>query len=125
VTQVIDKYVAEECIDAPGEALPKLNDGYMAPKILRLNLGANNITSVIWATGYRFDYSMIHLPVRDADGYPIQKRGISRFPGLYFLGMPWLHSRKSSILLGVAEDAAYVANHIIVSTRLEKLGIAS
>jgi len=125
LTQVIDKYVAEECIDAPGEALPKLNDGYMAPKILRLDLGANHITSVIWATGYRFDYSMIHLPVRDADGYPIQRRGISRFPGLYFLGMPWLHSRKSSILLGVAEDAAYVADHIIVSTRLEKLGIAS
>jgi hypothetical protein len=48
----------------------------------------------------------------DADGYSIQKRGVTEYGGLYFLGMPWLHNRKSGILFGVGEDAAYLAAHI-------------
>ena len=64
--------------------------------------------------GYRvhFDFSLVKLPVTDGDGYPIQKRGVTEFDGLYFLGMPWLHSRKSGILFGVGDDAAYLAAHI-------------
>jgi len=54
----------------------------------------------------------VKLPVVDSDGYPIQKRGVTDHDGLYFLGMPWLHSRRSGILFGVGDDAAYVAQHI-------------
>jgi putative flavoprotein involved in K+ transport len=61
---------------------------------------------VIWATGYKFDFSFVKLPVTDEDGYPIQTRGVTGYEGLYFLGMPWLHSRKSGILFGVGDDAA-------------------
>ena len=52
------------------------------------------------------------MPVVDADGYPIQKRGVTAYPGLYFLGLPWLHNRRSGILFGVGDDAAYLAAHI-------------
>ena len=77
-----------------------------------LDLQAAGITNVIWANGYRFDYSWVHLPVLDSWGYPIQRRGVTKFPGLYFLGMNLLHSRKSGILFGVGEDAAHVAAEI-------------
>ena len=81
-----------------------------------LDLRAEGITTVIWANGYGFDYSWIHLPVRDAWGFPAQRRGVTGFPGLYFLGMNFLHYRKSGILLGVGDDAAYIAEKIAGST---------
>jgi putative flavoprotein involved in K+ transport len=74
-----------------------------------LDLQAAGITTVIWATGYGFDYSWVHLPVFDDYGFPAQQRGVTRFPGLYFLGMNFLYNRKSGILLGVGEDAAHIA----------------
>ena len=52
------------------------------------------------------------LPVLDTDGYPIQRRGVTDYDGLYFLGLPWLHSRRSGILFGVGGDAAYIAAHM-------------
>jgi putative flavoprotein involved in K+ transport len=55
---------------------------------------------------------MVKLPVVDGDGYPIQKRGVTNYDGLYFLGLPWLYSRRSGILFGVGDDAAYLAAHI-------------
>ena len=67
---------------------------------------------MVWASGYAFDFSLVKLPVVDADGYPIQMRGVTKYEGLYFLGLPWLHSRRSGILFGVGDDAAYLAAHI-------------
>ena len=55
---------------------------------------------------------MVKLPVFDADGYPMQRRGVTQYLGLYFVGLPWLHDAKSGLLYGVAEDAAHVASHI-------------
>ena len=57
----------------------------------------------------------MRLPVLDRDGYQIQKRGVTEYDGLYFLGMPWLHSWKSGILFGVGDDAAYLAAHIALT----------
>jgi putative flavoprotein involved in K+ transport len=74
-----------------------------------LDLKTAGVTTVIWATGYGFDYSWVHLPVCDDYGFPVQQRGVTRFPGLYFLGMNYLYNRKSGILLGVGEDAAHIA----------------
>jgi len=45
-------------------------------------------------------------------GYPIEMCGVSEYEGMYFLGLPWLHSRRSGILFGVGDDAAYLAAHI-------------
>jgi putative flavoprotein involved in K+ transport len=77
-----------------------------------LDLKSAGITSVIWATGYKFDFSLVKLPAFDEDGYPLQKRGVTEYPGLYFIGLPALHTSKSGLLHGVGEDAAYVAAYI-------------
>jgi putative flavoprotein involved in K+ transport len=89
-----------------------LSDGYGQDVITELDLNTAGISSVVWATGYRFDFSLVKLPVVDADGYPLQQRGVTDYDGLYFLGMPWLYSRRSGILFGVGDDAAYLAKHI-------------
>ena len=76
-----------------------------------LNLRAAGIGSVIWATGYRYDFGWIELDVFTA-GEPIHKRGVTNAPGAYFLGLPLLHKTKSSFLSGVGEDADYLAEQI-------------
>ena len=78
----------------------------------QLNLREANISTVIWATGFSGDFSWMHLPVFDDQHKPIHKRGVSAEHGLYFVGFPWLNSRKSGILYGIAEDAQYIANAI-------------
>jgi putative flavoprotein involved in K+ transport len=110
--QKIDDYIDRTGLKVPVEDVRKLHDGYSQELITALDLRACGISTVIWATGYAFDYSLVKLPVVDDDGYPIQKRGVTRFDGLYFLGMPWLHNRKSGILFGVGDDAAYLAEHL-------------
>ena len=67
---------------------------------------------VIWTTGYRPDYSWIHIPGIARDGHLIHRRGVTDVPGLYVLGLPWQHSRGSALLGFVREDAAYLADYI-------------
>jgi putative flavoprotein involved in K+ transport len=78
----------------------------------RLDLRAHGIGTVIWATGYGFDFGWIGVPVLDAQGAPVHRRGITEVPGLYFLGLQWLSRLNSSILSGVGDDAAVLADHI-------------
>jgi putative flavoprotein involved in K+ transport len=110
--RMVDDYVSRMGLRVPLETIPELEDGYGQETITVLDMKASGISTVIWATGYAFDFSLVKLPVFDADGYPVQKRGVTGYDGLYFLGMPWLHSRKSGILFGVGDDAAYLADHI-------------
>ena len=111
-TQSVDAYVAASGMTVPEEALPVLRDGFAQPILTELDLKAAGITNVIWATGYSFDFSMIRLPVVDDDGFPVQTRGVSPYPGLFFAGLPWLHTAKSGLIYGVAEDACYVAGRV-------------
>ena len=108
----IDDYISRVGLAAPTENIPRLLDGYKQEEVTELNLQGVGISTVVWATGYAFDFSLVKLPVVDSDGYPIQKRGVTRYPGLYFLGLPWLYNRRSGILFGVGDDAAYLAAHI-------------
>ena len=110
--KAVDDYIVGTGLNAPAEDIPQLRDGYEQEVITELDLRASEISAVVWATGYSFDFGLVKLPVVDADGYPVQKRGVTGYSGLYFLGMPWLHSRKSGILFGVGDDAAYLAAHI-------------
>ena len=64
---------------------------------------------MIWASGYALDFGWIEIPVFDAAGMPQQRRGVASVPGLYFLGLHWMHKAKSSFLCGVGEDAEHVA----------------
>ena len=71
-----------------------------------------NAEVVIWATGYRPDYSWIHIPGVTRDGKVVHRRGVTDVPGLYFLGLSWQHTRGSALLGFVHDDAAYLAGHI-------------
>jgi len=110
--QMIDGYILANGLDAPEEELIQLRDGYAQPIIEELDLKAVGVNTVIWATGYTFDFSLIKLPIGGEHGFPIQRRGVTNFPGLYFVGMPWMPSLKSGILAGVGEFAEYIASHI-------------
>src|SRR5262249_12294972 len=107
-----DAHALAKGIDLPeatrdqGPALPTLSP------ITTLNLRDANITSVIWGTGYSFDFDWVKLPVLDARGAPIQQRGVTSVPGAFFLGLHWMHTFKSGVLFGVGEDAAYLAERI-------------
>ncbi len=70
------------------------------------------VTNIIWATGFRPDYDWIEVPVFDEKGIPIHKRGVTSAHGLYFLGLPWQHTRGSALLGGVGRDANYLAEII-------------
>ncbi len=110
----IDDYIEKTGLDAPPADLPELRNGYDAEVITELDLQSAGISSVIWATGYKFDFSLVRLPILDGDGYPIQKRGITDHPGLYFVGLPWLHTARSGLLFGVGDDAAAIVADISV-----------
>ena len=70
------------------------------------------VDAVIWATGYRPDYSWIELPVFDPDGRVRHRRGVTDVPGLYFLGLTWQHTRGSALLGWVKDDAEFIAERI-------------
>ncbi len=78
-----------------------------------LNLKENNITSIIWATGFNGSFSYLKLPVFNGNGMPVHSNGIPDMEGLYFLGLPWLRKRKSGIILGIEEDALFLSRQIL------------
>jgi putative flavoprotein involved in K+ transport len=67
---------------------------------------------VIWATGFRPHYPWLKVPVLGANGRPEHQRGVTAVPGLYFLGLPWQHTRGSALIGWVGRDAAYLAERI-------------
>jgi putative flavoprotein involved in K+ transport len=71
-----------------------------------------DVDAVIWATGYRSDYSWIDVPVFDQDGRVLHRRGATDFPGLFFLGLTWQHTRGSALLGWVKDDAEFIAERI-------------
>ena len=74
---------------------------------------ALDVANVVWCTGFRSDYTWIDLPLEYEDGYPRQYRGaVQSLPGLYFVGMLFLHSFSSMLVLGAGRDAERVARHI-------------
>jgi putative flavoprotein involved in K+ transport len=101
-----------------GIALPPLEDdpadapdpqAACVSPLRKLDLRRVKVSTVIWATGFTGDFSWIHLPVHDAAGTPLHQRGISPVRGLYFIGFPWLVSRKSGIIYGIEDDARSIA----------------
>ncbi len=83
-----------------------------ASALRRLDLHQAKVSAIIWSTGFTGDFSYIHLPIFDAQGNPLHQQGISPVQGVYFLGFPWLVSRKSGILYGIEDDAARIAGAV-------------
>ncbi|MBU2927860.1 flavin-containing monooxygenase [Winogradskyella psychrotolerans] len=72
-----------------------------------------DVKNIVWATGYKPNFEWIKDLELAKDGYPKHHRGISTTEGLYFIGLPWLHTRGSATLGGIKKDAAYLANRIL------------
>jgi putative flavoprotein involved in K+ transport len=115
MTQAIDEYIKKTGMDGAAKSTtdeaPSICASSMKP-MLTLDLQSAGISTIIWASGYKLDFGWVQIPVFDEMGYPVHNRGVTAFPGLYFLGLPWLYKMKSALLYGVAEDAAFVASAI-------------
>jgi putative flavoprotein involved in K+ transport len=98
VERVLERTVRVE------EGRPVLGDG----RVL-------DVANVIWCTGFRNDYGWIRLPLPlDAEGFPEQRRGAApSLPGLYFVGLPFLHSFASMLIIGAGRDGKRVARQIL------------
>jgi putative flavoprotein involved in K+ transport len=81
--------------------------------VVRFDEGAHVIPdAVVWATGYGLDHSLVQLPVFDDGGRLVHRRGVTPSSGLYFLGLPWQHTRGSALLGWVKDDAEHIARHM-------------
>ena len=93
--------------------LPRLEDG----RVL-------DVANVVWCTGFRRNFRWIHAPVFDDQGEPLHRRGVVEFqPGLYFVGLPLLHSLASALAGGVGRDARFIAKRVL--ERRRRLGDVS
>jgi putative flavoprotein involved in K+ transport len=75
------------------------------------------VDAVIWATGYRSDYSWIDTPIFDSSGRVEHRRGVTDVPGLYFLGLSWQHTRGSALIGWIKDDAEFIAEQIQAAQR--------
>jgi putative flavoprotein involved in K+ transport len=74
--------------------------------------GSVTPAAIVWATGFRLDHSFVELPVLDAEGRVKHQRGVTSVPGLYFVGLPWQHTRGSALLGWVKDDAEFITQRI-------------
>ena len=115
-----DAHVARNGLDLPEEPEARVlgpDPDAVTNPILELDLEAAGITSIVWATGFAVDYSWLHIDAFDERGRPVQQRGVSTEPGIYFLGLPWQSRRGSSFIWGVWHDAKYLADQIEIQRR--------
>ena len=113
----VDARIERKGIDAPLPTAEELDGeppegGWSVSHRRSIDLGEENVTTIVWATGFSYDFSWIDFPVCDGMGYPVTDRGATSVPGLYFMGLNWMVTRKSGLLYGVGDDARTVAAHI-------------
>ena len=124
VLREADAYIEREGLDFPPEPdahVIRPDPACVADPIRTLDMADAGIKTVIWATGFAQDFSWLAVDAFGEDGKPQHTRGVSREPGIYFLGLPWLSMRGSSFIWGVWLDAKYLAEHM-AATRMSKTG---
>ncbi|MDT4948905.1 MAG: putative flavoprotein involved in transport [Pseudonocardiales bacterium] len=111
INALIDEHIRANGIEAgsPSRYQPVWRPhGYRGSRLPVDGLGA-----VVWATGFTRDYRWLHAPVFDGAGHPQHVRGVTPVPGLFFVGLPWLHTWGSGRFAGIERDAAHVARQLI------------
>jgi len=117
----VDVYIEQHGMDLPSDPLARAkhpDPACLAEPVREFDKNSIGLGSLIWATGYRCDFSWIDLPVLDAKGAPVHDNGVALLPGIYFLGLPWLSRMSSSFLSGVGDDAAHLAD--IIRSRCDR-----
>ncbi|MDR3516583.1 MAG: MSMEG_0569 family flavin-dependent oxidoreductase [Azospirillaceae bacterium] len=118
----IDSFIAENNIDAPPASVyhpiwqPAEEPG-------SLDLAAAGIAAIIWCIGFQPDFRWLDAAVFNGAGHPQHRRGVTAQDGLFFLGLPWLHSWGSGRFSGVARDASYIAERIAANLSASKTKI--
>jgi putative flavoprotein involved in K+ transport len=121
IKQMIDSYILQNKLSAP-PVEPDENDvpdnnASVASAITRISMEETDISTIIWATGFTADHSYLKLPVFDREGKIRHKDGIGDTEGIYFIGGSWLRSRKSALLYGIKDDAAFIVNMVYQKQR--------
>ena len=108
----IDAHIDANSIDAPP---PSVYEPVWSPddEPATLDLAEAGISSIIWCIGYEPDFRWLDAPVFNGAGHPVHHRGVTAVPGLYFIGLPWLHTWGSGRFSGVARDAEYLCSRIL------------
>ena len=108
-----DEWARTSSIDADVAAVERFEPTRVpASSRLQLDLGSGEIRSIVWATGFRPDYSWLHVPVVDRKGHLRHHGGVADAPGLYAMGLPVLRRRKSTFIHGAEDDAREVVEHL-------------
>lgn len=111
INQRIDAYIDAQGIEAP--PAPEYTPCWEPDQErTELNLADAGISAVIWCIGFRPDFHWLDAPVFNGQGHPVHQRGVTQQPGLYFIGLPWLHTWGSGRFSGVAADAEYLVERI-------------
>lgn len=115
----IDDYISRAGIDAPvSDTDPAETVAWRQPDpaVRSLDLSLSGVTSVVWCTGFKGDFSYVKLPgALDAAGQPVHTDGVGVLPGLYFAGLDFASTRKSGIILAIAEEAPRLVEHIVAT----------
>lgn len=116
IKDLIDSYIDREGIDAPTEEryVPVWRPGQ---EPLSLDTAAAGITSVVWCVGFGADYSWLRASVFDGEGHVCHRRGVTAVDGLYFLGLPWLHTWGSGRFASVGRDAEHLHTHVLAAAK--------
>ena len=109
----VDEFIRKENLEAPIEKIFEDSrlKSFENHKSLELNI-MPKIKSIIWATGFKYNYDWIDLNITNESGFPVHKRGVTNYDGFYFMGLQWMHTSKSAQFIGVGEDAEFIVNKI-------------
>jgi putative flavoprotein involved in K+ transport len=125
---LVDGHIARHGLDIPAEPGARVigpDPSSVTAPLTRLTFADAGISAIIWATGYGVDFGWIDIPVFDERGEPLHRKGVTDVPGLYFLGLQWLSRMNSSFMLGVGDDAAFLADHISMRGKAASLGMTA
>ena len=111
INAAIDKHIEAHALSAPP---PTVYEPVWRPQAdgTALDLSAAGVTSVVWCIGFEPDFKWVDAPVFNGKGHPVHVRGVTQQEGLYFLGLPWLHTWGSGRFSGIARDASFIAGQI-------------
>jgi putative flavoprotein involved in K+ transport len=111
INRSIDQFISVRGISAPEQA-PYRPVWQPREEITTLDVARAGISAIVWCIGFGSDFRFIKLPLFDERGYPEHQRGVTSVPGLYFIGLPWLHTWGSGRFSGVGRDAEFLATAI-------------
>lgn len=119
INAAIDRFIAEKGIEAPP---PSVYEPVWQPEGERptLDLAASGIAAIVWCIGFRPDFRWLDAPVFNGAGHPQHRRGVTASEGVYFVGLPWLHTWGSGRFGSVGRDAAHIVDHI--AARIARAG---